>query len=92
MLVINPAYSTLYDTARQIIRSCKRHGSTDTFVLGKNSALVRTHVGKYTSMWLAAQSPEHKQYQHQQQCYWYMVLEYDGFGHFICRFDQIQYF
>ena len=41
---ISPAYSTLYDTAPQIIRSCEPHASTDTFV-SRDSALVRAHTG-----------------------------------------------
>ena len=32
MQAISPAYSTLYDTAPQIVRSCEPHASTDTFV------------------------------------------------------------
>ena len=32
MQAISPAYSTLYDTTPQIIRSCEPHASTDTFV------------------------------------------------------------
>ena len=45
MQAISPAYSTLYDTAPQIIiRSCEPHASTDTFV-SRESALVRAHTG-----------------------------------------------
>ena len=46
MQAISPAYSTLYDTAPQIIRLCEPHAITDTFV-SKDSALVPILVYQY---------------------------------------------
>ena len=46
MQAISPAYSTLYDTAPQIIRSCEPHASTAAFV-SRDSVLVRTHASNY---------------------------------------------
>ena len=75
MQAISPAYSTLYDTAPQMIRSCEPLESTDTFVSrGKHRPCMYSYW--YTSMGLAVQSPEHRQCPQQRQCKHPKYLEY----------------